>query len=98
VYIEDNPSNLRLVERALERLPGVRLVSAVQVRVGIELVREHNPNVVLLDLHPPDLSGAEVLERLKADVATASIPVVVVSADATAGQVERLQGSGEPNQ
>jgi signal transduction histidine kinase/ActR/RegA family two-component response regulator len=94
VHIEDNPSNLRLVERALDRLPGVRLVSATQGQVGVDLVREHNPNLVLLDLHLPDLSGAEVLDRLKGDVATASIPVVIVSADATPGQVERLQDAG----
>jgi signal transduction histidine kinase/CheY-like chemotaxis protein len=94
VYIEDNPSNLRLVERALERVPGVRLVSAIQGGIGLDLVREHHPDLVLLDLHLPDLSGAEVLGRLKADSATASIPVVVVSADATPSQVERLEEAG----
>jgi signal transduction histidine kinase/ActR/RegA family two-component response regulator len=94
VYIEDNPSNLRLVERALERLPGVRLVSAIQGGIGLDLVREHHPDLVLLDLHLPDLSGAEVLDRLNGDPATASIPVVVVSADATPSQIERLQEAG----
>jgi signal transduction histidine kinase/CheY-like chemotaxis protein len=94
VYIEDNPSNLRLVERALERLPGVRLVAAIQGGIGLDLVREHHPDLVLLDLHLPDLSGAEVLDRLKGDPATASIPIVVVSADATPTQVERLQQAG----
>jgi signal transduction histidine kinase/ActR/RegA family two-component response regulator len=94
VYIEDNPSNLRLVERALERMPGVRLVSAIQGGIGLDLVRDHHPDLVLLDLHLPDLPGAEVLARLKDDPATASIPIVVVSADATSSQVERLQEAG----
>jgi CheY-like chemotaxis protein len=94
VYIEDNPSNVMLVERAFERLPGVRLVSAMQGGIGLELVREHSPELVLLDLHLPDLSGGEVLERLKSDPATAGIPVLIVSADATPGQVERLQEAG----
>ena len=93
VYIEDNPSNLRLVERALEHLD-VRLLSASQGSIGLDLVREHHPDLVLLDLHLPDLSGAQVLERLMADPATAPIPVVVVSADATPGQVERLREAG----
>lgn len=94
VYIEDNPANLRLVERAFERLPGVRLVSAMQGGIGVDLIREHHPDLILLDLHLPDRSGAEVLEQLKRDPATAMIPVVIVSADATPNQVERLQAAG----
>ncbi len=93
-YLEDNPSNLTLVERTLERLPGVKLISATQGGLGLELIREHNPDLVLLDLHLPGLSGAEVLEQLKADASTSGIPVVVVSADATPGQIEHLKGLG----
>jgi signal transduction histidine kinase/ActR/RegA family two-component response regulator len=94
VYIEDNPSNLRLVERAFERLSGIRLITAMQGGIGIELIREHHPQLVLLDLHLPDMPGADVLERLKQDAATAAIPVLVVSADATPRQIERLQSAG----
>jgi signal transduction histidine kinase/ActR/RegA family two-component response regulator len=94
VYIEDNPANLRLVERAFERLPGVRLVSAMQGGIGVDLIREHHPDLILLDLHLPDRSGTDVLEQLKSDPATAMIPIVIVSADATPNQVERLQAAG----
>jgi CheY-like chemotaxis protein/anti-sigma regulatory factor (Ser/Thr protein kinase) len=94
VYIEDNLSNLKLVERALERLPGVRLIPAMQGKLGIELARQHHPDLILLDLHLPDLHGREVLEQLKRDAATAAIPVVIISADATAAQVERLRADG----
>jgi CheY-like chemotaxis protein len=66
----------------------------MQGGIGLDLVREHDPDLVLLDLHLPDLSGAEVLNRLKGDPATASIPIVVVSADATPSQVERLREAG----
>jgi len=93
-YLEDNSSNLTLVERTLERLPGVKMISATQGGLGLELIREHRPDLVLLDLHLPGLSGAEVLEQLKADPATARIPVVVVSADATVGQIEKLKQLG----
>jgi CheY-like chemotaxis protein len=55
----------------------------MQGQLGLELVRECRPDVVLVDLHLPDLDGREVLEQLKADPATADIPVVVLSADAT---------------
>ncbi len=93
-YLEDNPSNLTLVERTLERLPGVKMISATQGGLGLELIREHHPDLVLLDLHLPGLSGTEVLEQLKADPSTARIPVVVVSADATLGQIEKLKNLG----
>jgi PAS domain S-box-containing protein len=94
VYIEDNLSNLKLVERFLERLPEVRLIPAMQGKLGMDLARQHRPDLILLDLHLPDLHGREVLQRLKRDPATAAIPVVVVSADATPGQIERLRADG----
>src|SRR5439155_3248898 len=93
-YIEDNLSNVKLVERLVERLPEVRLIPAMQGKLGIDLARRHHPDLVLLDLHLPDLHGREVLEQLKRDPETAAIPVVVVSADATPGQLERLMAGG----
>jgi CheY-like chemotaxis protein/anti-sigma regulatory factor (Ser/Thr protein kinase) len=94
VYIEDNLSNLTLVERLLERIPGVRLIPAMQGNLGIDLVRRHRPDLVLLDLHLPDVRGQVVLEQLKRDPATAGIPVAVLSADATPAQLERLLAAG----
>jgi CheY-like chemotaxis protein len=94
LYIEDNVSNLKLVERLLERLPAVRLMPAMQGRIGLELARRHQPDLILLDLHLPDLHGRDVLRALKDDPATARIPVVVLSADATPSQVERLLAAG----
>jgi CheY-like chemotaxis protein len=94
LYIEDNLSNLKLVERLVQRLPGVRLIPAMQAKLGVELAREHHPDLILLDLHLPDLHGGEALARLKSDPDTASIPVVVLSADATPGQVGVLMQAG----
>jgi PAS domain S-box-containing protein len=94
VYIEDNLSNLKLVERLLERLPAVRLIPAMQGQLGIELVRQHQPDLILLDLHLPDLHGREVLRELKRDPVTAAIPVVVLSADASPAQLARLRAAG----
>jgi CheY-like chemotaxis protein len=92
--IEDNPSNLLLVERILAHRPATTVLSAVQGRLGLDLAREHRPDVILLDLHLPDLPGDEVLERLRAEPSTRAIPVVVLSADATAGQIESLLAAG----
>jgi PAS domain S-box-containing protein len=94
VYVEDNLSNLHLVERILERRPDVRLVPALQGRLGLDLATQHQPDLVLLDLHLPDMSGEDVLRQLKGHPTTAGIPVVVMSADATAGRVSRLMEIG----
>jgi PAS domain S-box-containing protein len=94
VYIEDNLSNVRLVEQLLGRLSGVRLIAAMQGRLGIDLVHRHDPDLILLDLHLPDLHGREVLEQLKGDPATAPIPVVILSADASPAQLQRLCAAG----
>jgi CheY-like chemotaxis protein len=82
LYIEDNLSNLQLVERVLSRRPGVRLISAMRPQLGLDLAAEHDPDLVLLDLHLPDMPGQEVLRRLRAEPRTAEVPVVILSADA----------------
>jgi PAS domain S-box-containing protein len=94
LYIEDNPANLRLVQRVLAERGGVRLFTATHGEPVQDLVRQHRPDLVLLDQHLPDLGGEEVLRRLQADPETAAVPVVVVSADATAGQIQRLLAAG----
>ncbi|HWF35039.1 MAG TPA: PAS domain S-box protein [Solirubrobacteraceae bacterium] len=94
LYIEDNPSNIRLVETILGLRPEVTLMVASQGSLGLELAREHQPSLVLLDLNLPDISGEEVLRRIRAEARTADIPVVMLSADATPGQVERLKQAG----
>jgi PAS domain S-box-containing protein len=94
LYIEDNLANLDLVETFLLSRPGWKLVPALQGRIGVELAREHRPDLVLLDLHLPDISGEEVLRRLRADPRTATIPIVIISADATRDSLDRLRGAG----
>ncbi|MEA3184557.1 MAG: hypothetical protein QOJ74_1034, partial [Ilumatobacteraceae bacterium] len=94
LYIEDNLSNLRLVERLLESRPDVELIAAMQGRLGLELTRQHLPAAVLLDLHLPDIDGSEVLRYLREDPTTSSIPVIIVSADATPGQIRRHLAAG----
>ena len=94
LYIEDNLSNLKLVQRLIGHRPEVRLIPAMQGQVGLDLAREHHPHLILLDLQLPDVPGDEVLRRLQQDPETSRIPVVVISADATPGQIERLLAAG----
>ena len=92
--VEDNLSNVKLIQHLLAHRPEVRLVPAMQGRLGLDLALEHRPDLILLDLHLPDMPGEEVLLRLRAAPETRDIPVVVISADATPGQIRRLLANG----
>ena len=94
LYVEDNLSNLKLIERLLEGRTEVTLISAMTGTLGVELAQQHLPDLILLDLHLPDLQGDAVLARLRRDPRTAAIPVVILSADATMSQIERLLAAG----
>lgn len=94
LYIEDNLTNLSLVEAVLELKPGWKAISALKGEAGIQLAREKKPDLILLDLHLPDMPGNEVLDRLHADPSTADIPVVIISADATDGAHTLLRAAG----
>ena len=90
LYIEDNLANLALIETVLSDRPGIKLHSALQGQVGIDLAKKHAPDVILLDLHLPDMTGDEVRARLKCDPLTRDIPVIIISADASPGHREKL--------
>jgi CheY-like chemotaxis protein len=94
LYVEDNLSNLELVESILSRSPEVELIPAMQGSLAFELAARHDPDVVLLDLDLPDLTGEEVIRLLKANSRTRSIPVIVLSADATPAQLARMENEG----
>ncbi len=94
LYIEDNASNRSLVVHLLEDRPGTQLLTAARGEEGLELARTHRPDLILLDLHLPDLDGWEVLARLRRHPATRRIPVVAVSADASRDTIDRLLVAG----
>ena len=94
LFVEDNLSNLRLVQHILSQLSPMKIVPAMQGGLAIELSREHRPDVIFLDLDLPDIPGHQVLTRLRSEPTTRDIPVVIMSADATDGQRERLLAAG----
>jgi CheY-like chemotaxis protein len=94
LYIEDNLSNLSLVRQILDEQSDIELMTAMQGSIGLELARRHNPDLILLDLHLPDIPGWDVLAQLRADEKTRSIPTIVVSADATRRQINQLMSAG----
>ena len=97
LYIDDNQSNVQLMQGILARRPDVRLLTAFQGGLGLELARQHCPDIILLDLHLPDMNGDEVLRHLRAHPKLRAIPVVMISADATPRQIERLLQLGANN-
>jgi len=92
--IEDNPSNLQLIEGILAFRPEIRLLTALHGAAGLRLAQQHHPSLILLDVHLPDIDGRAVLRKLKEDERTSGIPVIVVSADATPRQEARLREAG----
>jgi PAS domain S-box-containing protein len=94
LYIEDNLANLEVMELVLAYRPGVKLISAMQGRLGFALAKEHHPELVLLDMRLADISGREVLDGLKGDPSTADIPVVILSGEALPRDVDALLRAG----
>lgn len=94
LYVEDNLSNLTLVQRIMALRNDIDLIPAMQGGLALELARSHRPHMVLLDLHLPDIQGEDVLRQLRGAPDCSDIPVVILSADATPGQRERLLAAG----
>ncbi|MEO8899142.1 MAG: ATP-binding protein [Candidatus Dormibacter sp.] len=94
LYVEDNLATVALVESIFALRPNVRLLTAMQGGMAVELAREYHLDLVILDLHLPDINGEEVIKRLRHEPRTAEVPVVIYSADATERQVDRLLAAG----
>ena len=88
LYIEDNPANMRLVERLIDRRTDIKLLKAVDGLQGIALARASLPDVILMDINLPGISGIDALKALQEDASTAHIPVVAISANAMSRDIE----------
>ena len=89
LYVEDNPANLKLIEQLIARRPDMRLLSARDGNLGIQLARANHPEVILMDINLPGISGIEALKILREDPGTAHIPVVALSANAMPRDIEK---------
>ncbi len=94
LLIDNQNSNVSLIERVLETRANLRLFTAADGRGGLALARKQVPDLILLDLHLPDMGGDEVMRRLRLEARTRDVPVVVLSADATPSQINRLRQLG----
>lgn len=94
LYVEDNPANLMLIERLIDRRPDLRLLTATDGYSGIEMARASMPDVILMDINLPGISGIKALRILSDDPATAHIPVVALSANAMPRDIEKGLDAG----
>jgi CheY-like chemotaxis protein len=94
LYIEDNLVNLELMEMMIGRIDGLSLISTTTAENGIELAKQKQPNLILLDINLPGMSGNEAAEILRALPETSHIPLVALSAAATPADIERGLSAG----
>jgi len=94
LYVEDNPANLELVEKLTARRPELRLLSAADGNLGIEFARTYQPDVILMDINLPGISGIEAMKILRADPSTAHIPIIALSANAMPHDIENALEAG----
>lgn len=94
LYVEDNPANLKLLEQLVARRADVHLLSAATGTLGVELARTVLPEVIVMDIHLPDINGIEALRRLRDDPTTMNIPVIALSANAMPRDIERGMKAG----
>jgi CheY-like chemotaxis protein len=94
LYVEDNPANLELVEQLVARRPDLRLLSAADGNLGIEFARACQPQVILMDINLPGISGIEAMKILRADPSTAHIPIIALSANAVPRDIDKAIEAG----
>ena len=94
LYVEDNTTNLELVEQLIARRPDLRLLSAGNGKLGFQLARQHRPAVILMDINLPGISGIQTLQLLREDPVTAHIPVLAISANAMPGDIQKCMDAG----
>jgi signal transduction histidine kinase/ActR/RegA family two-component response regulator len=94
LYVEDNPANLELVEQLVARRRDLRLMSAADGNVGLEYARAYLPELILMDINLPGISGIEAMKALRADPTTAHIPIIALSANAVPRDIEKAIEAG----
>jgi PAS domain S-box-containing protein len=94
LYVEDNPANLELVEQIIARRTDLRMLSAAEGSIGIEFARAYQPDVILMDINLPGISGIDAMRVLRADPSTAHIPIIALSANAVPRDIAKALDAG----
>jgi CheY-like chemotaxis protein len=94
LYVEDNPANMKLVEKIVSRIPNIEMLSATNAEHGLQIALVNKPDVIIMDINLPGMNGYEALERLHASELTSNIPVIALSASAMIKDVEKGKMAG----
>ena len=94
LYVEDNPANLDLVEQIISRRADLRMLGATEGSIGIEFARAYQPDVILMDINLPGISGIDAMRVLRADPSTAHIPIIALSANAVPRDIAKALDAG----
>ena len=94
LYVEDNPANMKLVEKLMAQRADIRLLGAINGTLGVQMARDARPDVILMDINLPGISGIEAMQILRQDPATAHIPIVALSANAMTRDIEKGLAAG----
>jgi CheY-like chemotaxis protein len=89
LYIEDNPSNLALMEAVIARIPKLAMLSAPNAETGLDMAKSHLPDLILMDINLPGMDGVEALNKLRSQDKTKNIPVIALTAAAMPHEIER---------
>ena len=94
VYVEDNPSNIAFMRGLMEDIPGIELITAPSAEIGLDVIRAHQPAVVIMDINLPGMNGFDAVKVLKSSPETAAIPVIALSAAALPRDTARSRDAG----
>ena len=94
LYVEDNPANLKLMEKVFKRLSNIRMITAHNAEIGLVMAEQERPDLVLMDINLPGMDGVQALEEMKKSETLRHIPVIAVSANAMPHDVERAMNAG----
>ncbi|MBT2322386.1 response regulator [Variovorax paradoxus] len=93
LYVEDNEYNRKIVRQLLSR-SSCRLIEAADGEAGVAIAQSELPDLILMDVQLPKMSGLDATRRLKADASTSSIPIIVITSYALSGDREKAMGAG----
>src|SRR6185295_723252 len=94
LYVEDNPANLELVGQLIARRSDLRMLSAADARLGIQYARALQPDVILMDINLPGMSGIDAMKMLRGDKVTAHIPIIALSSNAMPRDIQGAMAAG----
>lgn len=94
LYIEDNVANMQLMKKLMSREDGIEMLTATNAEDGMAIMREHKPDVILMDIHLPGMSGVDAFDELKRDETLSHIPVIAISADAIPANIQKALDKG----